>query len=176
MEQTSVFMNFISSPVFIELLVPVVIAGVGAIWTVTQYQIQKAYNKSSTHLAFQQQFKAFQSTLPKDINSRDENGNFNYQPPEGQKLDFNRKIEAYWWLVFDEWFVCCSQCKSCKSLWKDYYSQGVLNALEMPFFKDALFRLTKHKNSFLGQDESFKNEINRLYMKKHNGKELFKRD
>lgn len=173
MEQTSAFMKFISSQIFIDLLVPFFITAVGAIWTVTQYQIQKAYNKSSTHLAFQQQFKAFQSTLPKDINSRDEEGNFNYAPPSDQKLDFNRKIEAYWWLVFDEWFICCNQCRSCKSLWRDYYSHGVINALEMPFFKDALLRLTKHGNSFLGQDEAFKDEINRLYMKK-NKIELFK--
>lgn len=157
----------------VSLLTPIVIAVVGAIWTYSQYRIQKSYNNAQIYWEFQQRFKEFQALLPAGINQKDGNGNYSYVPPEGERERYNRVIEQYWWLVFDEWFICCRECKSCRSLWKDYYSNGVIDALERADFREALKRLLAKGNSFLGQDRDFSVEIDQLYKKQNGGKSLF---
>lgn len=153
---------------WVALTSPVVIALIGGVWTITQFRIQQAYSKAKIHFEFQQQYKAFRLSLPNEINNKDKEGNYNYCPPQGKELEYERKLQGYWWFVFDEWFICCKQCKrSCKSLWDDYYSKGVLSALERSDFRKALVDLIELENSFLGQDRAFKTEINKLYMEKH---------
>ena len=157
----------------IDLLTPIVIGIIGAAWTFIQSRIQAANTRAEVYNHFQEKFKEFQSKLPTWINQRDRNGNLSQPQNEKEKAEFNRTIESYWWLVFDEWVVCCRVSKfTCKKLWKNYYSNGVLNALERQYFKEAFFRLVKKKNSFLGHDEEFENEIKRLYREKNN-KELY---
>lgn len=159
----------------VAVITPIVVFFVGAGWTISQHMIQQSYNKVRIYHEFQDRFKQFQSKLPDRINEKDpQTGKYCYEPPENEKDKFNRLLETYWWLVFDEWFVCCKECKwSCKSLWNNYYSKGVIDALQRENFKEALGRLLKLNNSFLGQDSNFAEDINQLYKKEY-GVNLFK--
>ena len=157
----------------IDIATPIVIAFFGAAWTIIQSIIQAANTRAEVYNRFQEKFKEFQNNLPSWINNRDNKGNLDEPKSEKEKAEFNRTIESYWWLVFDEWVVCCCEAKlSCKVLWKKYYSKGVQNALERMYFKEALYRLVRKKNSFLGHDDDFLDEIKRLYKEKYN-KDLF---
>lgn len=160
---------------WLDCITPAVIAVIGGIWTFVQSRIQKANTRAEVYNRFQEKFKDFQDRLPSRINERNKNGNYSFRPEsEEEKDNYNRIIESYWWLVFDEWVVCCREAKNCcHRLWKEYYSKGVQNALERREFKDALFRLVRKENSFLGCDNEFLDEIKRLYQEKY-GKELFK--
>ena len=154
-----------------ECIYTLIIALVGAVWAIVQSRNQKANTRAEVYNHFQEKFKEFQSKLPEWINERDENGKRTGRPKDEKEW---RIIESYWWLVFDEWVVCLREAKSCKSLWDNYYSKGVQNALESDFFEEALHRLVKRENSFLGHDDEFRNDVNILYKEKY-GIELFSR-
>ena len=120
--------------------------------------------KVDLYLAFQNQFKAFQSKLPADINKKDsKTKQYTWMPTTKEE---ERLIESYWWLVFDEWLACNKITKFKRSLWK-HYKKGVLDALERKAFRDAFSRLIKNQNSFMGYDDKFCKAINKIYRKKY---------
>ena len=122
--------------------------------------------KVDLYLAFQNQFKAFQSKLPADINKRDPvTKKYCWMPATKEE---ERLIESYWWLVFDEWLACNKIIKFKRSLWK-HYKKGVSDALEREAFREAFRRLAKNRNSFMGYDDKFCKVINKIYWKKCKG-------
>ena len=163
-ERTIRFKDFLA-PDYITALA---IAIVGGVWAYIQSKIQKANTRAEVYNQFQEKFKEFQSKLPSWINKRDEDGKLSEPQGEEEKAEFNRTIESYWWLVFDEWVVCCQEARySCRRLWRRYYSKGIQNALERDYFVEALSRLVKRENSFLGHDAEFLYEIKKLYKEKY---------
>lgn len=153
-----------------EWVTPLVIAIVGAIWTIVQARIQYSNTRGTVFNDFQAKFKDFQSQLPNRINQKNISGEYNYKPNKEDMPNYYRLLESYWWLVFDEWIVCCKESKvCCKRLWNRYYSKGVADALKRPDFKEALVRLISSRNSFLGYDDEFARELEKAYKKQGYG-------
>jgi hypothetical protein len=106
------------------------------------------------HRSFQQEFHDIQKMLPPEVNVK------GWKP---EKDEHKRAITLYWYLVFDEWFICSKRSDGILSyLWTEYYSNGVKSALKIDAFRDAIEPRLAKKYSFLGQREEFYIEINRI--------------
>ncbi len=175
-QETSIKDSKLDKGIIADLYVPIAIAAVGAFWTIRQSKIQTANTRAEVFNHFQGKFKEFQGKLPTWINQRTKSEVLIGRPKDKkEKEELDRTIESYWWLVFDEWVVCCKEAKySCQGLWNKYYSKGIQNALdpEREYFEEALLRLVRKKNSFMGHDDEFLDEIKKLYKEKY-GIELF---
>lgn len=65
-------------------------------------------------------------------------------------------ISSYWYLVFDEWFVCHKQGnESLKKLWDDYYVKGAESMLKTPAFRNSILEKINREYSFLGTGKEF---------------------
>jgi hypothetical protein len=114
------------------------------------------------HSKFQAEMRSIQKALPNDVNRS------NWSP---QTDGESRLLTMYWYLVFDEWFMCTKGDRTLLKLWTEMYTYGVKSALKMPAFRAEIENLLDGKSLFLGHVEEFKHELNRLCRAVH-GKNL----
>lgn len=106
------------------------------------------------HRGFQKELHDIQKMLPPEVNEK------GWTP---EKPEHKRAITLYWYLVFDEWFICCKKSDGgLNYLWTEYYCNGVKSALKIEAFKNDIEPKLRKKYSFLGQSQEFYDEINRI--------------
>ncbi len=106
------------------------------------------------HRGFQKELHDIQKMLPPEVNEK------GWIP---EKSEHKRAITLYWYLVFDEWFICCKKSNGdLNYLWTEYYCNGVKSALKIDAFKNDIEPKLNKKYSFLGQSKEFYEEVNRI--------------
>lgn len=117
------------------------------------------------HFKFQKRFRELQKNFPSEINDEDIHGTKVWNTNDKESV---RNVEHYWFLVFDEWYLCNIQDKRLKPLWDDIYCYGVAGALKIPGFKKVISNFMNQKNMTLyNTNEEFFNEIKKINKEKN---------
>ena len=98
---------------------------------VSNFGVNSDTQKAALFSQFQQQYSAVRLAFPADPN------NPMFKPaPETDDYD---RLEAYWLFCFAEWYATNRLSPAAYStLWKEYYSPLIMNALDTPSLRYAL--------------------------------------
>lgn len=137
------------------------ICAVGLTWlTIKRAAVTK---RADIHSRFQSEIRAIQQQFSEKVNDPE-----NWSPTDSEK----RYIRMYWYVVFDEWVICCKEDKSLATLWRQYYAPGVGSALKNKHFAGNIKELFNGQSALFGYRNEFRDAINAIYSKDNNGRML----
>ncbi len=146
-------MNWINVIAMISSVVSAITACVAVLISYRVVSRDNNIRQMDIHSKFQAEMRAIQKELPSSVNSE----NWSPQTPDDARL-----LTMYWYLVFDEWFMCTKGDKTLRTLWETNYLNGVKSALRMPAFKTEIENLLSGESTFLGHGEEFKIALNEI--------------
>lgn len=128
------------------------VSGIAAIISIRTYLHNKVKSIASAYLTLREKFRNIYISLP--YNHRDPN----FTPKEGSEEW--RSIEAYWFHIFDEWFICNKINKTyLEWLWKEHYKHNLTAALSRNSLRIVLEGMIEREMSFGGNREEFIKEL-----------------
>jgi hypothetical protein len=122
------FMSWVSRN---TALLALVVTAANALVAHSSYTLNQGTQKAAIFSQFQQQYTAIEGRFPPQMQQPD------FRPPVGSD-DF-RKLQDYWIFCYAEWYETnIGDPASYNDLWVNYYSDLILNAMDIPSLRYTL--------------------------------------